>query len=42
MKKTGLLLLLTVAATLAVAQQAVTPVTPDADGIVHTLSLIHI
>jgi len=36
MKKTGLLLLLTVAATLAVAQQAVTPVTPDADGIVHT------
>jgi hypothetical protein len=36
MKKTGLLLLLTVAATLAVAQQAVTPITPDADGIVHT------
>src|SRR5271169_4201120 len=36
MKKTGLLLLLTMAATLAVAQQSVTAVTPDTDGIVHT------
>jgi hypothetical protein len=36
MKKTGLLLLLTVTATLAVAQQSVTAVTADTDGIVHT------
>ena len=36
MKKTGLLLLLTVTATFAVAQQSTTASTPDADGIVHT------
>jgi hypothetical protein len=36
MKKTGLLLLLIAMATLAQAQQAVTPIAPDADGIVHT------
>ena len=36
MKKTGLLLVLTVAATLAVAQQSTTAVTPDASGIVNT------
>src|SRR5580704_10852 len=36
MKKTGLLLLLTMTATLAVAQQSTAVVTPDADGIVHT------
>ncbi len=36
MKKTGLLLLLTVTATLAVAQQSTKPSTPDADGIVAT------
>jgi len=36
MKKTGLLLLLTMAATLAVAQQSTMAVTPDTDGIVHT------
>ena len=36
MKKTGLLLLFM--ASFAVAQQAVTPITPDADGIVHTSS----
>jgi len=36
MKKTGLLLVLTVAATLAVAQQSTTASTPDASGIVNT------
>ncbi|MFY9644487.1 MAG: hypothetical protein WAK29_04865, partial [Terriglobales bacterium] len=36
MKKTGLLLLLLAASTLALGQLAVTPVTPDPDGIVHT------
>jgi len=36
MKKTGLLLLLTVTATLAVAQQSTTASTPDASGIVNT------
>jgi hypothetical protein len=36
MKKTGLLLLLTVTATFAVAQSSTTVITPDADGIVHT------
>ena len=36
MKKTGLLLLLTLTATLAVAQQSTTAMAPDADGIVHT------
>ncbi len=36
MKKTGLLLLLMVTVTLAVAQQSVVAVSPDADGIVHT------
>lgn len=36
MKKTGLLLLLTVTATLAVAQSSTTASTPDADAIVHT------
>jgi len=36
MKKTGLLLLLMAAATLAVAQQSTKVVSPDADGIVHT------
>jgi hypothetical protein len=36
MKKTGLLLLLTVTASLAVAQSSTTASTPDADGIVHT------
>jgi hypothetical protein len=36
MKKTGLLLLLAVTATFAVAQQSTMVATPDADGIVHT------
>jgi hypothetical protein len=36
MKKTGLLLLLTVTATLAVAQQSLTASTPDASGIINT------
>jgi hypothetical protein len=36
MKKTGMLLLLMVAATLAVAQQSTTAITPDASGIVTT------
>ena len=36
MKKTGLLLLLMVTATLAVAQQSTTATTPDASGIVNT------
>jgi len=36
MKKTGMLLLLTVTATLAVAQQSTTASTPDASGIVNT------
>ena len=36
MKKTGLLLLLTVMASFAVAQQSTTASTPDADGTVHT------
>ena len=36
MKKTGLLLLLMVTATFAVAQQSTTAVTPDASGIVNT------
>ena len=36
MKKTGLLLLLTVMATLAVAQQSTTASTPDASGIINT------
>jgi len=36
MNKTGLLLLLVVTATLAVAQQSTTAITPDADGIVNT------
>jgi len=36
MKKTGLLLLLTVTATLAVAQSSTTASTPDADAIIHT------
>jgi len=36
MKKTGLLLVLTVTATLAVAQQSTTASTPDASGIVNT------
>ena len=36
MKKTGMLLLLMVTATLAVAQQSTTAVTPDASGIVNT------
>jgi hypothetical protein len=36
MKKTGLLLLLMVTATLASSQQSITTSTPDADGIVHT------
>jgi len=35
MKKTGLLLLLMVTATLAFAQQSTTATTPDADGIIH-------
>jgi hypothetical protein len=36
MKKTGMLLLLMVTATLAVAQQSTTAITPDASGIVNT------
>ncbi len=36
MQKTGLLLLLIVAATLAVAQQPIAQMTPEADGIIHT------
>lgn len=36
MKKTGSLMLLTLAVTLAAAQQSMQPSTPDADGIVHT------
>ena len=36
MKKTGMLLLLLVTATLAVAQQSTTAITPDASGIVNT------
>jgi hypothetical protein len=36
MKKTGLLLLLTVTATLALAQQSLTASTPDASGIINT------
>src|SRR5260370_17563082 len=36
MKKTGLLLLLMVTATVAVAQQSTTAVTPDASGVVNT------
>ncbi len=36
MKKTGLLLLLTLTATLAAAQQSTTAMAPDTDGIVHT------
>jgi hypothetical protein len=36
MKKTGLLLLLTVTAILALAQQPMTPATPDASGVVNT------
>jgi hypothetical protein len=36
MKKTGLLMLLTLVAALAAAQQSTQPSTPDADGIVHT------
>ncbi|MGB6383877.1 MAG: hypothetical protein WBD25_00200 [Terriglobales bacterium] len=36
MKKTGLLLLLTVMASFAVAQQSITASTPEADGTIHT------
>ncbi|MGB8010247.1 MAG: hypothetical protein WCF68_01425 [Terriglobales bacterium] len=36
MKKTGMLMVLAMVATLAVAQQATTAMAPDADGIVHT------
>src|ERR1019366_7968821 len=36
MKKTGLLLLLMVTATLAASQQSTTAITPDASGIVNT------